>query len=145
MTPWIPDRRLASRPWRALIASSDVALGDLYRTSLASRGWDVEFVQDGQSAWTRAVSSPPDVLLLNSIRDVSPASLLESLRAEDSTRNLKVVVLANSKQDDDFEEGKDYGIAARLIKNWTTRDKLPDIVHALVERRATPAANPDGP
>jgi DNA-binding NarL/FixJ family response regulator len=128
-----------------LIASSDVALGDLYRSSLASRGWDVELVYDGQSVWTRAVSSPPDVLLLNSVRDVSPASLLESLRGNDSTRDLKVVVLADSKQDDDFEEGKDYGIAARLIKNWITRDRLPEIVHALVERRVTPPTSPGAP
>jgi DNA-binding response OmpR family regulator len=136
LSQWTPERRVASRPWRALIASSDGALGDLYRSALESRGWYVELVQDGQSAWSRALSSRPDVLLLNSLRDESRTSLLERIRGHDSTRDLVVIVLSNAQQDDDLAE-TDFGVAARLIKNWITRDRLPDIVHALVERRAT--------
>jgi DNA-binding response OmpR family regulator len=140
---WIPERRIGSRPWRALIASRDTALGDLYRSSLESHGWDVEVVPDGQSAWTRAVSSPPDVLLLNSISDVKHKSLLARLRAHEATRKLVVILLANAQQDDEMDHDSDFGVAARLIKSWTTRDKLPDIVGALVERRTTPASSSD--
>jgi DNA-binding response OmpR family regulator len=128
-----------------LIASADGALGDLYRSSLESHGWDVEVVHDGRSAWSYAVSSPPDVLLLNSITDVKHEALLERLRAHEATRDLKVILLANSQQEDEMGPGADFGVAARLIKSWTTRDKLPDIVGALVERRAAPASSSDRP
>lgn len=133
------DRRFGTRPRRALIASSDVALGDLYRSSLESHGWDVELVHDGQSVWRRAVTSPPDVLLLeDSLSDVNRSSLLRRLRGHESTRNLVVIVLANAQENDELDQGTNLGVAARLIKNLTTREQLPDIVRELVERHAMP-------
>jgi DNA-binding response OmpR family regulator len=117
----------------------------LYRATLASQGWDVELVQDGESAWSRAKSSLPDVLLLNSLRDLSRTSFLERLRGNESTRNIVVIVLANTQQDDELGEGTDFGVAARLIKNWITRDKLPEIVRSLVDRRVAPTTSPGGP
>lgn len=136
--PGLPERRFGTRPRRALIASSDAALGDLYRSSLESHGWDVELVHDGQSVWRRAVTSPPDVLLLNSLSDVDRSSLLQRLRGHESTRNLVVIVLENAQENDELDQGTNFGVAARLIKNLTTREQLPEIVRALVERRAMP-------
>jgi DNA-binding response OmpR family regulator len=123
-----------------LIASGDAALADLYRLDLASRGWSVELMQDAEAAFSHALSFQPDVLLLNTLRTGTRAWLLKRLRADGRTRNVVVILLANSPNEADVGRMERLGVTARLVKNRFMRQRLPDIILDHVERRVAARA-----
>jgi two-component system, OmpR family, phosphate regulon response regulator PhoB len=127
---------------RVLIAQSDRVLGEMYRDALEPDGWQVEICNDGQSAWSRILESPPDVLLLNTLPDVPVISFVERLRAHGPTHDLAVIVLIDSVDHLDLRRAQELGVLAWLTKSRITREKLSETLNTILsERDKGPAAS----
>src|SRR5260370_12005725 len=69
-----------------LVAIGDAAFADLYRDALATAGWHVEVANDWRATQERLVNSLPDVLVLNSLRDLKSGDALAHIRSQPATR-----------------------------------------------------------
>jgi DNA-binding response OmpR family regulator len=118
-----------------LVAEPDAALGELYRSALESDGWAVDVVTDGRTALARAAASPPGVLLLSTVPDLPPMTVLERLRNDESTRHLAVIVLTNSRDEADLPRLRHLGAIGWLIKSRPMRASLSETITGLLERR----------
>jgi CheY-like chemotaxis protein len=107
----------------------------MYREALEPNGWQVEVFNDGQSAWSRLVESPPDILLLNTLPDLPIISFLERLRAHDPTRDLPVIVLIDSVDHLDLRRVQELGVLGWLTKSRITRDRLSETLTTLLGER----------
>jgi DNA-binding response OmpR family regulator len=137
------DRRIGQDPAarRILIAEGDATLRDLYRSTLEAHGWVVEVAHDGQSALDKALTSPPDVLLLDTLPDLDGVTILERVLGDEQTQDLAVIVLANSPNEPAMPINREQKVLGTLVKNWLTRDRLSETILALLDRRARPAAD----
>jgi len=120
-----------------LVAEPDAALGELYRSALESDGWAVDVVTDGRTALARAAASPPRVLLLSTVPDLPPMTVLERLRNQESTRDLAVIVLTNSRDEADLPRLQHLGAIGWLIKSRPMRASLSETITSLLERRTS--------
>jgi DNA-binding response OmpR family regulator len=136
-----PDRRIGQKPVasRILIAESDATLRDLYRSTLEAHGWEVEVAHDGQSALDKALTSPPDVLLLDTLPDLDGVTILERVLGDEQTQDLAVIVLTNSPDEPAMPINREQKVLATLVKNWLMRDTLSETIRGLLDRRANPA------
>jgi DNA-binding response OmpR family regulator len=136
-----PDRRIGQKPVasRILIAESDATLRDLYRSTLEAHGWEVEVAHDGQSALDKALTSPPDVLLLDTLPDLDGVTILERVLGDEQTQDLAVIVLTNSPNEPAMPVNREPKVLATLVKNWLMRDTLSETIRGLLDRRANPA------
>ena len=136
-----PDRRIGQKPVasRILIAESDATLSDLYRSTLEAHGWEVEVAHDGQSALDKALTSPPDVLLLDTLPDLDGVTILERVLGDEQTQDLAVIVLTNSPNELAMPINREQKVLATLVKNWLMRDTLSETIRGLLDRRANPA------
>jgi DNA-binding response OmpR family regulator len=119
-------------PIRVLIGESDRVLGDLYRTALESNGWEVEVVHDGRSVLSRVWTSPPDVLLVNTLPDIDAFAVVEQIRAHLATHALVIVVLLDSVSNLDVQRVKKLDVQAWLSKTRITREELSETIGRLV-------------
>ncbi len=126
---------------RVLLALGDAAFADLYRQTLESVGWYVEVVNDWRSAEERLLKSRPDVLVLNTLRDLKQTDALERVRRRPSTRELPVILLTDTLEPGDVERAKELGVLDLLIKSRATRQTLPKTLRRLLEDRADSPAN----
>jgi len=135
------DRRIGQDPVarRILLVESDSTLRHLYRLTLEAHGWVVEVAEDGHAALARAEVLPPDVLVIDTLLDLDRISMLERLRAHESTRDVAVIVLANSAEEPATPRERELGVIGRLVKNWFTRDRLSETIVGLLDRRTFPA------
>jgi DNA-binding response OmpR family regulator len=62
------------------MAEGDVALGDLYRAALEAAGWQVVLVHDWRSTRERLLAWPPEVLVMDSLPDLSRTDALAQVR-----------------------------------------------------------------
>lgn len=136
-----PGSRRQAAPIRlaqkVLVAESDRGLGELYRSALESDGWAVDIVSDGRTALARAAASPPSVLLLSAVPDLTATTVLERLRNHESTRDLAVIVLTNSGDEADQQRWHQLGAIGWLIKSRRMRANLSETITGLLERRVS--------
>jgi CheY-like chemotaxis protein len=124
-----------------LLALGDAAFADLYRETLESVGWSVEVVNDWRSTQERLLDSRPDVLVLNTLRDLRQIDALERIRSHPATRELPVILLTDSVETGDLDRAKELGVLDLLIKSRGTRQTLSKTLRRLLENRMESAGD----
>jgi CheY-like chemotaxis protein len=126
---------------RVLLALGDAAFADLYRETLDSVGWHVEVAYDWRSAEERLLNSRPDVLVLNTLRDLKQTDALERIRRHPRTRELPVILLTDTLEPGDLERAKELGVRDLLIKSRSTRQTLSKTLRRVLEDRTESPGN----
>ena len=126
---------------RVLLAIGDAAFADLYRETLESVGWHVEVVNDWRSTQERLLNSRPEVLVLNTLRDLKQTDALERIRTHPRTRELPVILLTDTLEPGDLERAKELGVRDLLIKSRSTRQTLSKTLRRVLDDRADSPGN----
>lgn len=85
---------------KVLIAEDDPSVRLTLEFVLADEGFDVLFAEDGQAALDLALEQVPDVILLDQMMPrMDGHEVFQALRAEDSTKEIPVLVLSGLSPD----------------------------------------------
>ncbi len=119
---------------KILIAEDDDFLRSLAVTKLEKEGFSVLMAADGQSGLTTATTEIPDLIILDLMLPVmSGFDVLKSLKADDKTKNIKVIVFSNLGEDSDIKTCLDMGANDYLVKANFTLDELVEKIKGMVK------------
>lgn len=105
---------------RVLVAEDDLFLNKVYALALQKEGFNVEFVKDGNEAVEAIGREKPDLLLLDLVMPIMDGfAVLEKLRSNPATQDLRIMVLSNLGQDDDMKAIEQYHVLDYIIKSNT--------------------------
>lgn len=114
---------------KVLIAEDDMFLAQAYKTKLESLGAQVELVEDGVEAIKQIGSFKPDVVVLDLVMPKQDGyETLSMIRANATTKKLKVIVASNLSQEEEMKKAKDLGADLFLIKSDTSAEQMAEIV-----------------
>jgi CheY-like chemotaxis protein len=114
---------------RVLMIEDHPDIADLYRLKLQLEGYRVAVAADGVSGLAMARSLKPDVTLLDvHLPNLNGLQLLATLREDEATRNLLVVVFSEDDSPKLIEEAKRLNAAAYLVKANLLPRRLSDTV-----------------
>ncbi len=103
-----------------LLVEDDRFLRRACEASLRKQGFIVETATDGDEALKRVGEVRPDLILLDLLMPKVPGLVaLRSLKADEATRDIPVLILSNSSREEDMREvmalgALDYWIKANL-------------------------------
>ena len=126
---------------RVLVVEDSAVIQRLIAVCLRPVGLTVETRDDGPSGLQAAVEDPPDLLILDvGLPKMDGWQVLDRIRADMRTRNLKVLVLTAHAQEETRERADRGGANAFITKPFR-----PDELRGVVERllgvgAGTPAA-----
>jgi len=119
---------------RVLLIEDDRFLRRAGEASLRQRGFAVTVAADGQEGLARVREEIPDLILLDLLMPkVSGLEVLRTLRAEEKTRSVPVLILSNSSREQDLQEIKELGVTDYLVKANLSLQELGDRVARLLE------------
>jgi CheY-like chemotaxis protein len=123
-----PDRN--TRADRILFIEDDRFIADMYGLRLEADGWNVDTVADGETGVRQAIADPPALILLDILLPrLDGIEVLRRLRANESTRNVPVLIVSNAAGLSGREaDARSLGIVDWLVKANTTPAKLADRV-----------------
>jgi len=118
---------------RILIVEDDPDLVVLARRWLERDGYTVEHVATGPAALEAlAKHDLPDVVLLDvMLPKIDGFEILRSIRAEERTRALPVVMVTSFTRDKDVARGKELGATDYIVKPVMELDFLKRVAGAL--------------
>lgn len=117
-----------------LVVEDDEAIRDMIVFSLERAGFQISVAGDCRSARTKIADERPDLVLLDwMLPDMSGVELARSLRREELTRDLPIIMLTARSMEDDKVRGLESGVDDYVTKPFGARELIARI-HALLRR-----------
>lgn len=128
-------------PPRILVADDDAWILRMVTTVLKKRGYEVDTAPDGEVAYERALSNPPDLLITDVMMpNVDGWTLVKRMREHPLLRDVPVIFLTALSSDDDRIHGFRLGADDYLPKPF--RFEELDLRVARTLRRTLPPPPP---
>lgn len=106
---------------KVLIVEDDPMILDMYVHKFQQEGFTVVSHDRGDGAIDIALSENPDIILLDVIMPgLDGFAVLESLRQNPKTKDVRVIMLTNLGQDEDKEKGMKLGALGYIVKSSKT-------------------------
>jgi len=117
-----------------LLAEDDRFLRRAMEVALTKRGFTMILAVDGQQALDLLETARPDLILLDLLMPRKTGiEVLQALRANPETADLRVLVLSNSSKEFEMQEAIALGVAGYWIKADLSLQELGDRIHALLD------------
>lgn len=130
---------------RVLMVEDHPDIADLYQLKLQLDGYRVAVAADGMSGLQMARSLKPDLTLLDvHLPYLDGLQLLATLREDEATRDLLVVVFSEDDSPKLIEEARRLSAAAYLVKAHVLPRRLSDTVGEVLRKRSRAHANGNG-
>jgi CheY-like chemotaxis protein len=108
-----------------LFAEDDSSVAQMYKLKLELDGYRVDVASDGETAVQMATLEPPDIMFLDiRLPKLDGIGVLQALRADPRTKDLRVVILSNYSRHELGDRTASLGVVDHLIKTETTPAKL---------------------
>ncbi len=120
----IEGRNASQARSRVLLADDNTDMRDYIRRLLEKR-YEVVAVSNGSEALSAALANPPDLILSDVMMpELDGFGLLKSLRADERTKTLPIILLSAKAGEESYVEGLDAGADDYLFKPFTARELL---------------------
>ena len=120
----IEGRNASQARSRVLLADDNTDMRDYIRRLLEKR-YEVVAVSNGGEALSAALANPPDLILSDVMMpELDGFGLLKSLRADERTKTLPIILLSAKAGEESYVEGLDAGADDYLFKPFTARELL---------------------
>jgi two-component system, OmpR family, alkaline phosphatase synthesis response regulator PhoP len=109
------------QPVRVLFVEDDRSVAQMYKLKLELDGYRVDVAYDGETAVEMASTETPDIVFLDvRLPKLDGLGVLQALRADPQTKDIRVVILSNYSQREIGDRVANLGVLAFLKKTETT-------------------------
>lgn len=110
---------------KILIIEDDKFLAKMLSRMLEANNYSVALASTGKEGLTKAASENPGLILLDiMLPDIDGFDVLKSLKGDEKTKKIPVVILSNLGQAEDIEQGRKLGADDYLVKSDLSLDEV---------------------
>jgi DNA-binding response OmpR family regulator len=108
---------------KVLVVEDSKNIITVVKMALEASGCDVRVAEDGLAAMEEVFSFEPDIILLDLlVPKLDGFIVLESLKKEEKTRAIPVVVISAKASEEDIKRAKELGAEEYLVKPFTPKE-----------------------
>lgn len=113
------------------IVEDDQAISQMYRIKFEAEGFDVETASNGKLGLKLAEEMKPDIILLDLMMpEMNGEEMLAALRKTSWGKDIRVIILTNSGEEQAPPELKTLGIRKYIVKAEMTPRQVAEMVKA---------------
>lgn len=119
---------------KILIVEDEKSLSLMYKTEFEEDGYHVLIADNGAKGLEMAVKEKPDLIILDIIMpELNGFTVLKRLKANESTKDIPVVILTVLSAEEKKEEGEKLGATAYLVKAKLTPAEIYEKIKKYVK------------
>jgi two-component system alkaline phosphatase synthesis response regulator PhoP len=116
-----------------LLVEDDPFIIDIYASKFKKEGFLVDVAKDGQMALEKIKNHHPDLLVLDIILPkIDGWEVLKTLRKNESTKNIKVIVVSNLNQKDYQDNIANLNVIKYFLKIETTPEEITNAIKEIL-------------
>jgi len=110
---------------KILIIEDDQFLAKMLGRMLESHQYEVTLAGSGKEGLLKISNVKPNLILLDiMLPDIDGFDVLETIKADASTKKIPVIIMSNLGQTEDIQQGKSLGAKEHLIKSDLSLDEV---------------------
>ncbi|MDR0957123.1 MAG: response regulator, partial [Candidatus Nomurabacteria bacterium] len=118
---------------KILLVEDDRSLREIYGVRLLAEGYDIISASDGEEALAVAIRENPDLIVSDVMMPkMSGFEMLDLLRSNDATKNIKVIMMTALSSDQQRDRGERLGADRYLVKSQVGIEDLVAAVHEVL-------------
>lgn len=115
---------------KILLVDDDAVLSRMFSTAFSNDGYVVETAMDGEEGLEKLKIFQPDLVITDIMMPrIDGIEFLKKIKEGKSSKNTKVIVMTNLKDDDNAKKASDLGALEHVLKNETSPSQFVEIVH----------------
>ncbi len=124
--------------YRILAAEDDPSILVSVEFLLKNAGYAVTTANNGERAWAVLQEQPHDLVVLDvMLPAIDGLELCRRIRAADTLKTMKVLMLSARGRDTEIHAGLQFGADIYMTKPFGTREFLDTVARLLADQRAT--------
>lgn len=128
---------------KILLVEDDKSLREIYGVRLLAEGYDIVSAGDGEEALAVAIREKPELIISDVMMPkISGFEMLDLLRGNDSTKNIKVIMMTALSSEQQRERGEKLGADRYLVKSQVGIEDVVRTVHDVLGDQKPAAAAP---
>jgi DNA-binding response OmpR family regulator len=126
----VPDEEVALEPAQTkeakiLLIEDEDAIINMYKLRFQKGGWQIEVAKNGAWGLKLARQKKFAVIIMDMVMPaMNGFEAIKILKADANTKDVPIIILSNSAQDQDIAKAKKLGAAAYLLKSMITPARL---------------------
>jgi len=117
-----------------LLVEDDPFLIDIYRTKLTESGFSVDLADDGEEVLKKLKEKNFDLMILDIVLpNLDGWEVMEKVKKDPETKDLKVIILSNLGQKEEVEKGMRLGADKYLIKAHYTPSQVVEELKEIIQ------------
>lgn len=118
---------------KILLVEDDKSLREIYGVRLIAEGYSVVSAEDGEKALAVAIGERPDLIISDVMMPkISGFEMLDLLRGNESTKNVRVIMLTALSSEQQRERGERLGADRYLVKSQVGIEDIVRTVHEVL-------------
>ena len=118
---------------KIMLVEDDKSLQEIYSIRLVAEGYDIARADDGEEALAKAVQEKPDLIIADVMMPkISGFDMLDILRSQPETQNIKVIMMTALSSDDQRQRGETLGAERYLVKSQVGIEDVINTVHEVL-------------
>ena len=118
---------------KIMLVEDDRSLQEIYSIRLVAEGYEIARADDGEEALAKAVQEKPDLIIADVMMPkISGFDMLDILRSQPETRNIKVIMMTALSSDDQRQRGEALGAERYLVKSQVGIEDVINAVHEVL-------------
>ena len=118
---------------KIMLVEDDRSLQEIYSIRLVAEGYDIAKADDGEEALAKAVQEKPDLIIADVMMPkISGFDMLDILRSQPETQNIKVIMMTALSSDDQRQRGEALGAERYLVKSQVGIEDVINTVHEVL-------------
>jgi DNA-binding response OmpR family regulator len=102
---------------KVLLVDDDESLSSVFEAAFEKEGFKTVYASNGKSGLSKAKTEKPDLILLDQVLpDISGNEILKTLKSEDETKKIPVLILSNFSQEALVKEALNNGAKDYVFK-----------------------------
>ena len=111
------------------IIEDDAAISQMYRMKFEASGFEVQMADNGKQGIELIKSFIPDIILLDlQMPEMNGVEALEIIRKNDWGKNIPVIILTNTGEEESPKKIRELGINSYIVKADLTPNQVLDKV-----------------
>lgn len=122
---------------KILIVDDDASIASVFQTALNNAGFEVRVAENGARGLEIAAAEAFDLILLDEMMpDMQGNDVLQRLKTDAATKNIKVAMITNFAKEEMIKEAYDRGAVEYILKYQISADDLVKKVQSILQERA---------
>lgn len=121
---------------RIMLVEDEDFIRDLYKRQISLAGFDIDAFSNGKEGILASQQNHYDLALLDiMLPDINGLEILRTLKTNEKTKNIPVVLLTNLGQESVLKEGEALGALGHLIKASYTPNQIVDEIKKILAKQ----------